>query len=196
MALRLGSSVSFGRALICASLHFVSVMTTTGYATEDYSLWGPPAIGIFFLASFLGGCAGSTSGGIKMNRLIILWSLTQANLARLIMPHAVIKIRYGTSEISGDIAQNVLLYLFLYCASLVIGAVLLASLGLDFVSAFTGALTALSNVGPGFGDTIGPVGNFSTIHDPALWVLSFLMLVGRLELVTVYILFTRAFWVR
>nr|WP_312351844.1 TrkH family potassium uptake protein [Brucella intermedia] len=193
---RLGSDVPFGDALISASFHFVSVMTTTGYATEDYSLWGPPAIGIFFLASFLGGCAGSTSGGIKMNRLIILWSLTQANLARLIMPHAVIKIRYGTSEISGDIAQNVLLYLFLYCASLVIGAVLLASLGLDFVSAFTGALTALSNVGPGFGDTIGPVGNFSTIHDPALWVLSFLMLVGRLELVTVYILFTRAFWVR
>ncbi|ERM03615.1 cation-transporting ATPase [Brucella intermedia 229E] len=197
VVLRLGSDVPFGDALISASFHFVSVMTTTGYATEDYSLWGPPAIGIFFLASFLGGCAGSTSGGIKMNRLIILWSLTQANLARLIMPHAVIKIRYGTSEISGDIAQNVLLYLFLYCASLVIGAVLLASLGLDFVSAFTGgALTALSNVGPGFGDTIGPVGNFSTIHDPALWVLSFLMLVGRLELVTVYILFTRAFWVR
>jgi trk system potassium uptake protein TrkH len=195
VVLRLGSDVPFGDALISASFHFVSVMTTTGYATEDYSLWGPPAIGIFFLASFLGGCAGSTSGGIKMNRLIILWSLTQANLARLIMPHAVIKIRYGTSEF-GDIAQNVLLYLFLYCASLVIGAVLLASLGLDFVSAFTGALTALSNVGPGFGDTIGPVGNFSTIHDPALWVLSFLMLVGRLELVTVYILFTRAFWVR
>src|SRR5690606_27764240 len=166
VVLRLGSDVPFGDALISASFHFVSVMTTTGYATEDYSLWGPPAIGIFFLASFPGGCAGSTSGGIKMNRLLILWSLTQANLARLIMPHAVIKIRYGTSEISGDIAQNVLLYLFLYCASLVIGAVLLASLGLDFVSAFTGALTALSNVGPGFGDTIGPVGNFSTIHDP------------------------------
>ncbi len=193
VVLRLGSDVPFGDALISASFHFVSVMTTTGYATEDYSLWGPPAIGIFFLASFLGGCAGSTSGGIKMNRLIILWSLTQANLARLIMPHAVIKIRYGSSEISGEIAQNVLLYLFLYCASLITGAVLLAALGLDFVSAFTGALTALSNVGPGLGDTIGPVGNFSTIRDPALWVLSFLMLAGRLELVTVYILFTRAF---
>ncbi len=195
VVLRLGSDVPFGDALISASFHFVSVMTTTGYATEDYFLWGPPAIGIFFLASFLGGCAGSTSGGIKMNR-IILWSLTRANLARLIMPHAVIKIRYGSSEVSGEIAQNVLLYLFLYCASLIIGAVLLASLGLDFVSAFTGALTALSNIGPGFGDTIGPVGNFSTIHDPALWVLSFLMLAGRLELVTVYILFTRTFWVR
>jgi trk system potassium uptake protein TrkH len=196
VVLRLGSNVPFGDALISASFHFVSVITTTGFTTEDYSLWGPPAIGIFFLASFLGGCAGSTSGGIKMNRLIILWSLTQANLARLVMPHAVIKIRYGSSEVSGEIAQNVLLYLFLYIASLIIGAVLLASLGLDFVSAFTGALTALSNVGPGFGDTIGPVGNFSTIHDPALWVLSFLMLVGRLELITIFILFTRTFWMR
>ncbi|MBC2886004.1 TrkH family potassium uptake protein [Ochrobactrum sp. CM-21-5] len=196
IVLRLGSDIPFGDALITAAFHFVSVITTTGYATEDYSLWGPPAVGIFFLASFLGGCAGSTSGGIKMNRFIILWNLTRANLARLIMPHAVIKIRYGSSEISGDIAQNVLLYLFLYSASLIIGAVLLASLGLDFVSAFTGALTALSNIGPGLGDTIGPVGNFSTIRDPALWVLSFLMLVGRLELVTVFILFTRAFWVR
>jgi len=194
--LRLGSNIPFGDALISASFHFVSVITTTGFTTEDYSLWGPPALGIFFLASFLGGCAGSTSGGIKMNRLIILWSLTQANLARLVMPHAVIKIRYGSSEVSGEIAQNLLLYLFLYIASLIIGAVLLASLGLDFVSAFTGALTALSNVGPGFGDRIGPAGNFSTIHDPALWVLSFLMLAGRLELVTVFILFTRTFWMR
>ncbi|OYR22051.1 cation transport family protein [Brucella thiophenivorans] len=196
IVLQANTHIPFGDALISASFHFVSVITTTGFTIEDYSLWGPPAIGIFFLASFLGGCAGSTSGGIKMNRLIILWSLTQANLARLVMPHAVIKIRYGSSEVSGEIAQNVLLYLFLYIASLVIGAVLLASLGLDFVSAFTGALTALSNVGPGFGDTIGPVGNFSTIDDPALWVLSFLMLVGRLELVTVFILFTRTFWMR
>ncbi len=196
LILHLHSGLPFGQALISASFHFVSVITTTGYATEDYSLWGPPAVGIFFLASFLGGCAGSTSGGIKMNRLIILWSLARANMARLIMPHAVIKIRYGSSELSGDIAQNVLLYLFLYSASLIIGAVLLSVLGLDFVSAFTGSLTALSNVGPGLGDTIGPVGNFSTIRDPALWILSFLMLAGRLELVTVFILFTRAFWVR
>lgn len=196
VVLRLGTNMPFGDALISASFHFVSVITTTGYTTEDYSLWGPPAVGIFFLASFLGGCAGSTSGGVKMNRLIILWNLTRANLARLIVPHAVIKIRYGSSEVSGEIAQNVLLYLFLYIASLIVGAVLLASLGLDFVSAFTGSLTALSNVGPGLGDTIGPVGNFSTIRDPALWVLSFLMLAGRLELVTVFILFTRTFWLR
>lgn len=186
----------FGDALVTATFHFVSIISTTGYATTDYTMWGPPAVGIFFLACFLGGCAGSTSGGIKMNRLIILWNLTSANLVRLISPHAVTKIRYGTSEVSGEIAQNVLLYLFLYFSSLIIGAVLLASLGMDFVSAITGSLSALSNIGPGLGDTIGPAGNYSTVNDSTLWVLSFLMLAGRLELVTVFILFTRVFWVR
>ncbi|MFC0244483.1 TrkH family potassium uptake protein [Falsochrobactrum ovis] len=194
--LRSNFNMPFGDALISASFHFVSIISTTGYATEDYSLWGPPAVGIFFLASFLGGCAGSTSGGIKMNRLIILCSLTRSSLLRLIVPHAVSKIKYGSSEVSGEIAQSVLLYLFLYIASLIIGSVFLASFGLDFVSAFTGALSALSNVGPGLGDTIGPAGNFSTLDDSALWVLAFLMLAGRLELVTVFILFTRVFWVR
>ncbi|WP_439272186.1 TrkH family potassium uptake protein [Pseudochrobactrum sp. HB0163] len=194
--LRANSDMPFGTALITAGFHFISVITTTGFATEDYTLWGPAAIGIFFLASFIGGCAGSTSGGMKINRIIILWRITQANLTRLVMPHAIVKARYGTSEITGDIAQSALLYLFLYFSSLVLGTMALAIFGLDFVSAFTGALTALSNVGPGLGETIGPAGNFSTINDNALWVLSYLMLAGRLELITVVILFTRAFWVR
>ncbi|PRD45400.1 potassium transporter [Phyllobacterium phragmitis] len=194
--LRVGSGLPFGDALVTAAFNLVSIITTTGYATEDYSLWGPLSIGIFFLASFMGGCAGSTSGGIKMNRLIILWRLTIANLTRLIMPHAVVKIRYGETEVSTEAAQTVLLFFFLYMASLILGAMLLATLGLDFVSAFTGALTALSNVGPGLGDTIGPSGNFSSFKDPLLWVLSYLMLAGRLEIVTIVILFTRSFWAR
>lgn len=192
--LRFQYGFGFHRAFLDAIFHFVSVITTTGYAAEDYLLWGPFALGVFFLASFIGGCAGSTSGGIKINRLIILWRLTQASLTRLLSPNTVVKVRYGGSDVSGDIAQTVLLFLCLYMTSLIIGAMLLVVTGLDFVSAFTGALTALSNVGPGFGDTIGPVGNFSTIKDSALWILSFLMLAGRLEIVTVFILFTPAFW--
>lgn len=194
--LRVTSDMPFGTALLTSGFHFISVITTTGFATEDYTLWGPAAVGIFFLASFVGGCAGSTSGGMKINRIIILWRTTQASLTRLVMPHAVVKARYGTSEITPDIAQSALLYLFLYFSSLVLGTMALATFGLDFVSAFTGALTALSNVGPGLGETIGPAGNFSTINDNALWVLSYLMIAGRLELITVVILFTRAFWVR
>lgn len=196
VSLTLNTHIPFGQALINASFHFVSVITTTGYATDDYSLWAHPALAIFFFATFLGGCAGSSSGGIKMNRLLVLHSLTRANLARLLSPHAVIKMNYGDNEITSDIAQAVLLYLFLYVASLVIGSAVLMALNLDFITAFTGSLTALSNVGPGFGSIIGPVGNYSTIDDNALWVLSFLMLAGRLELVTIFVVLSRSFWVR
>lgn len=194
--LNVSKHIPFPEALFNATFHFVSVITTTGYTTEDYSLWGPFAFGVFFLAIFFGGCAGSTSGGIKINRLIILWRLTAASLARLLSPNIIAKVRYGGSEVSGDIAQTVLLFLCLYMSTLVLGTFALVVTGLDFVSAFTGALTTLSNVGPGFGDTIGPVGNFSSLGDTSLWILSFLMLAGRLEIVTIFILFTPAFWRR
>ncbi|UXN02974.1 MULTISPECIES: TrkH family potassium uptake protein [unclassified Bartonella] len=196
LSLSITRQESFFEAFLTALFHFVSVITTTGYATEDYANWGPLALGIFFLASLIGGCSGSTSGGIKINRIIILWRLTSANLARLLSPNVVVKVRYGGSEVSGDIAQTVLLFLCLYMTTLIIGAMLLVITGLDFVSAISGALTALSNVGPGFGDKIGPVGNFSTIEDNSLWILSFLMLAGRLEIVTIFILFIPAFWQR
>jgi len=194
--LHFSKDVPFHHALLNAAFHYASVMTTTGYATEDYSLWGPFAFGIFFLASFIGGCAGSTSGGIKINRVIVLWRLAVANLTSLLSPSTIVKVRYGSSEMSASAAQSVLLFLCLYMATMVIGATLLIMAGLDFISAFTGALTALSNVGPGFGQTIGPVGNFSTLNDTALWILNFLMLAGRLEIITIFILFTPAFWRR
>jgi len=194
--LHFSKDIPFQQSLLNSAFHFISVITTTGYATEDYSLWGSFAFGIFFLASFSGGCAGSTSGGIKINRLIILWRIMLAKLTSLLSPNTVVKIRYGGSELSGDIVQTVLLFLCLYMASMVIGTTLLIMVGLDFISAFTGALTTLSNVGPGFGANIGPVGNFSTVNDTALWILSFLMLAGRLEIVTVFIFFTPAFWRR
>lgn len=183
-------------SFLTALFHVVSVITTTGYTIENYAQWGALALGIFFLASLIGGCSGSTSGGIKINRVIILWRLTSANLARLLSPNVVVKVRYGSSEVSGDIAQTVLLFLCLYMMTLVVGAMFLIVSGLDFVSAVTGALTALSNVGPGFGDKIGPVGNFSMINDRSLWIFSFLMLAGRLEIVTMFILFIPAFWQR
>lgn len=194
--LHFSRDIAFHQALLNAAFHFVSVITTTGYATEDYSLWGSFAFGIFFLVSFFGGCAGSTSGGIKINRLIILWRLTIAKLTSLLTPSAVVKVRYGGAEIPRETAQTVLLFLCVYMASMIVGATLLIMVGLDFTSAFTGALTALSNVGPSFGSTIGPVGNFSTLNDTALWVLNFLMLAGRLEIITIFILFTPAFWQR
>ncbi|SDO84318.1 trk system potassium uptake protein TrkH [Phyllobacterium sp. YR620] len=194
--LMLETGIGLVDAIIAATFNLVSVITTTGFATEDYTLWGAEALGIFFLVTFIGSCSGSTSGGIKINRLIILWQMASASLTRLILPNAIVKMRYGKSEITDEVAQSALLFIFLYMASLVAGATVLAMLGNDLGTAFTGALTALSNVGPGFGETIGPAGNFSTIGDPSLLVLSYLMLAGRLEIVTVVILFTRRFWTR
>jgi trk system potassium uptake protein TrkH len=196
VGLKLESGIGTGDALIAAFFNLVSVITTTGFATEDYTLWGSEALGIFFLVTFIGSCSGSTSGGIKLNRLIILWQLASASLTRLIMPNAIIKMRYGRSELTQDVAQSTLLFIFLYMSSLVIGATILTILGNDLGTAFTGALTALSNVGPGFGDTIGPAGNFSTLEDPSLIVLSYLMLAGRLEIIPIVILFTHRFWSR
>jgi trk system potassium uptake protein len=196
VGLTLETGIGFGDALIAAAFNLVSIISTTGFATEDYTRWGPEALGIFFIVTFIGGCAGSTSGGIKLNRLIILWQLASASLTRLIMPNAVIKMRYGRAEISPQVAQSALLFIFLYMSSLIVGATALTILGNDLGTSITGALTALSNVGPGFGDTIGPVGNFSTLSDPSLLLLSYLMLAGRLEIITVVILFTRSFWSR
>lgn len=183
-------------ALVTSAFNLVSVLTTTGYASEDYTRWGPGAIGIFLLAYFLGGCAGSTAGGIKMNRVVILWRTMRTSLTRLITPHAIVKIRYGRDEISTEAAQNVLIFLFLFMASLVLGTIALMLLGHEFVTAFSSAITALSNVGPGLGDIVGPSGNFSSLEGPSLWVMSYLMLAGRLELITVVILLTPAFWSR
>ncbi|WP_455465644.1 TrkH family potassium uptake protein [Bartonella sp. B39] len=174
--------------------HLSSIISTTGYSAKDYQLWGPFALGIFFIISFMGGCAGSTSGGIKINRLIILWRITQTNIAQLLSPNVVVKARYDHANISSDVAKSILFFVCLYMSCLIIGTALLLTTGLDFTTSFTGVLTALSNIGPGFGDIIGPAGNFSTINDNALWFLSSLMLAGRLEIITIFVLFIPAFW--
>ncbi|MEF2073307.1 TrkH family potassium uptake protein [Consotaella aegiceratis] len=192
---RVVNDTPFGEALISSTFHLVSVITTTGYASEDYTLWSNAAIGIFFLAMFLGGCAGSTAGGIKANRLVILFLLVRANFRRLVRPHAVQRLKYGKQEVSAEVIQTVTIFFFLFFGALLTGTVALMILGLDIITAFSGSLTALSNVGPGFGQIIGPAGNFSSLSDPVLWVLSLNMLLGRLELVTVLILFFPSVWV-
>ncbi len=181
-------------AFVSSAFNFVSIITTTGFASEDFTGWSHAAVGIFFIAMFIGGCAGSTSGGIKVNRILILWSVVQAGFGKLLRPRSIQPLRYGHRDISADGVQSVTIFISLFFALLMIGTGALATLGLDFVTAFSGALTALANTGPGFGDIIGPAGNFAAIDDHALWVLVFLMLVGRLEIVTVLILLSPAFW--
>lgn len=186
--------VAFGEAVVSSAFNLVSVITTTGFVSEDYTLWSNAAIGIIFVAMFIGGCAGSTAGGFKVSRLIMLFLVVQANFRRLLRPHLIQRLKYGNSEISTQTLETVTIFIFLFFAMLVLGTLALTMIGLDLLTAFSGALTAIGNVGPGFGQIIGPAGNFSTIPDAALWVLSFLMLIGRLEIVTVLILLSPAFW--
>jgi len=182
------------RAVTMAWFNLVSVITTTGFASGDYQLWGPLAVVIFFFCTFVGGCSGSTTGGIKVFRLQIFGGLMKEQILTAIHPRAIISRRYNGRLISSEIIASSISYMFLMTACLVVIAIILALTGLDLVTSFTGAATAVMNVGPGLGSIIGPAGNFSSLHDVAKWALSAGMLLGRLEFLTIIVLFTRVFW--
>lgn len=194
--LRLRDGVPFFDALTHSVFNFVSVITTTGFASDDYTMWGPFAVACFFVATFLGGCSGSTSGGVKAYRFLILFELLVNGLRRLVYPNSVQSVRYGDRVVDSATQRAVVLFISSFFVIWLIASILLAATGLDLVTATTGALTALTNVGPGLGPIIGPVGNFSTLSDTAKWILSLLMLMGRLEILAVLVIFTPVFWRR
>ena len=169
-------------------------MSTTGFATEDYSAWGPFAVGVAFLLTFLGACSGSTAGGIKTFRLQILWRLMVQQLHGLISPNSITNVYYGGKKLNDNDLAAVAGFFFIYIATWLISSILLLLCGLDVVSAMTGAVTAISNVGPGLGNIIGPYGNFSTLDEAPIWILSVSMLLGRLEFMTLIILLMPRFW--
>jgi trk system potassium uptake protein TrkH len=181
-------------ALTLAAFNVTSVVTTTGYATADYTLWGAFAVGAFFALTFVGGCTGSTAGGIKIFRFQVSWRLFSVHLRRLQSPHAVVPRVYNNEPITDDVALSVLLFFFVYVGTVGTIALVLGLLGLDWVTAISGAATAVSNVGPGLGAIIGPAGNFTTLPDAAKWLLSAGMLLGRLEFFTVLVLLSPRFW--
>lgn len=181
-------------AIRAAAFTVASILTTTGFTTEDYGLWGAFPVACIFFLTFLGGMTGSTSGGIKIFRLQIFYSVAKVQVERLMQPHRVILPLFNGRAVAEPIVFSVLAFLTLYGLSFGLIAMALGLFGLDLVTALSGAASALGNVGPGLGEVIGPVGNFATIPDGALWVLSFGMLLGRLELLTVFVLFTPAFW--
>jgi trk system potassium uptake protein TrkH len=194
--LRVSTDMPFFRALTHATFNLVSIISTAGLASDDYTQWGPFAVACIFVATFLGGCSGSTTGGIKAYRFLILFELMGNGLQRLVYPHRVLPVRYGDRSVDPDAQRAVVLFIASFFVIWGIGTILLGATGLEFVTATTGALTALTNVGPGLGPVIGPVGNFSSIPESAKWVLSFLMLLGRLEILAVLVLFSPAFWSR
>jgi trk system potassium uptake protein TrkH len=174
--------------------NMASIISTTGFASTDYTLWGPMAQVLFFCAMMICGCSGSTTGGPKVFRYQILFAGINAEIRRLHSRNVVVTPRYQGQVISEDVMSSVMAFFMLFFLTLGVGAVALVMIGLDPVTAISGAATALSNVGPGLGPIIGPAGNFSTLPDPAVWVLTFLMLAGRLELMAVYVLFMPSYW--
>lgn len=181
-------------ALRLAAFNIVSVVTTTGYATSDYSQWGTFAVLSFFFLTFVGGCTGSTAGGIKTLRLELAAVVVGNQFQRLYHPHGVFTLRYNGQTLSSDVARSAMNFVFIFILSFGALGIALASFGLDFVTAFSGAATALANVGPGLGDIIGPAGNFSTLPDSAKWALSAGMLLGRLEFLTLLVALSPMFW--
>lgn len=186
--------MTFVDALTLTTFNVTSIVTTTGFANTDYSHWGALAVGAFFVLTFVGGCTGSTSGGIKIFRFNVLIVAVRHYIMRLTYPHARVAATYNDRPVTEDVIAGVLLFVATYMVTTAAVTMALTAMGVDLLTGLSGAATAVSNVGPGLGTIIGPAGNFAALPDPAKWVLAFAMLLGRLELFTVFALFSPEFW--
>ncbi|MFV0571218.1 MAG: TrkH family potassium uptake protein [Xanthomarina gelatinilytica] len=176
-----------------ALFQVISVVTTTGFITADYTLWTPLLLVFFFGLMFLGGSAGSTSGGVKVVRHLILIKNGFLEFKRALHPNAVLPVRYNSKAVTGDIVFNILAFFILYMLSFIVGALVFSMLNIDFISSIGLSASSLGNVGPALGN-FGPVHNYAALPSLGKWWASFLMLIGRLELFTVLILLTPFFW--
>jgi trk system potassium uptake protein TrkH len=181
-------------ALRHVAVNITSIMTTTGFAVGDYHLWGPFASMMFFYLGFVGGCSGSTAGGLKIFRFQVAYILLKANLKQLIHPRAVIKQQYNHHRLDEDIVRSILAFAFFYTITIAGLALAVAMCGVDWITALTGAAAMVSGVGPGMGEVVGPAGNYASLPDLAKWLLTLGMLLGRLEILTVLVLLLPAFW--
>lgn len=181
-------------ALRFAIFNVVSVITGTGYSSTDYLAWGPFAGAFFFFIMFIGGCQGSTACGLKVFRLQVMYQVIKQHINKIVFPNGVFVKRFGGQPLSDHVSAAVMSFFFLYVVSFLVLGILLQLTGLDYVTALSGAGTVIANVGPGVGEVIGPSGSFQPLNDVAKWLLSFGMLLGRLELLTVLVLFLPRFW--
>ncbi|VXC62067.1 Trk system potassium uptake protein TrkI [Pseudomonas sp. 8Z] len=190
----LNSDYAWLDAVRIVAVNVTSVVTTTGFALGDYTTWGSFAVLLFFYLTFVGGCSGSTAGGLKIFRFQVAFVLLKANLMQLVHPRAVIKQQYNDHNLDEEIVRSLITFSFFFTITIGVLALALTLTGLDWITALTGAATAVCNVGPGLGPIIGPAGNFASLPDTAKWLLSIGMLLGRLEILTVLVLVTRSFW--
>ena len=177
-----------------SSFNVISILSGTGYVTDDFGLWGKFSLVFFLLLMFIGGCAGSTACGIKIFRLQMLLIFLKNQIQKLISPNSVIITKYNNQKISDNFINSVIIFIFTFLFIFLIIAMLLSISGLDFITSISGAASSISNVGPGLGDIIGPNGNYQAIPDISKWILSIGMLLGRLELFAVLVLFFPSFW--
>ena len=194
LVLSLQLNLSFELVFRKALFNITSILTGTGYASTNYMLWGGFLVSLLFFVGLVGGCAGSTTCSVKIFRYQIVFASIASQLKRIHSPNGIFIPRYQGRQISDDILNSVLTFFVVFFASLGILAVLLSLTGLDLITFLSGAAAALANIGPGLGETIGPDGNFSSLSETAKWLLIAGMLIGRLELMAVYILFTLKFW--
>jgi len=183
-------------AIRVSLFNIVSVITTTGFGLEDFSAWGALPAVIFAFVMMAGACSGSTAGGIKIFRFQIALTLLNKQMLKLIHPSGVFVQKYNQRQVSDDIVRSLVAFGLTFFITIIVIAAALSALGLDPVTSISGAVTAVANVGPGMGQVIGPTGNFAPLPDSAKWILSIGMLMGRLEILTILVLFFPAFWRR
>jgi len=176
------------------SFNVISILTGTGYVTQNFSDWGHFPLIYFVILMFIGGCAGSTACGIKIFRVQILYQFISNQLKKIIYPRGIFKIKYENNNVDDKFLASIMSFIFLYILIFFIITALLSTSGLNFITSLSAAATSISNVGPGLGDIIGPNGNFSQLSDVSKWILSLAMILGRLELFAVLVLFIPSFW--
>ncbi|PTX75303.1 TrkH family potassium uptake protein [Sulfitobacter mediterraneus] len=196
IVISLQQTFSFGweRSFREALFNITSIISGTGYASVDYMQWGPFAVALFFFIGLIGGCAGSTACSIKIFRYQLLFASIRAQLRRIRSPHGIFTPRYDGRPVGQDVLSSVMSFFMFFVVTMGLVAVALSMTGLDFVTSVSGAAAALANIGPGLGDIIGPSGNFGSLNDTAKWILTAAMLIGRLELMAVYVILTVKFW--
>jgi len=187
------NSTSFEKSFRDSLFQIVSIITTTGYVSADYTSWSAGLTMLFFILMFIGACAGSTSGGIKFIRDLVLVKNSYLEFKRLIHPRAIVPLKLNGQTVAPRIMTHIIIFLLLYMMIFVLGSIAMSILGYDFATAAGAVATSLGNVGPGIGK-VGPVDNFADLSNEAKWLLSFLMRLGRLELFTILVLFTPFFW--
>jgi trk system potassium uptake protein TrkH len=187
-------NIEWIKAIKLSVFNITSIFTGTGYVSSNYNNWGSFGLIIILIIMFIGGCAGSTTGGIKIFRLQILFRGVKLQIKKLTQPHAVFLMKFNGKTVTENTYFSIISFFFIYILIFILSSICLSFFGLDFLTALSASASAISNVGPGIGEIIGPLGNYYSINDKAKWILALTMLIGRLEIFTILILFSKNFW--